>query len=477
MAVVRTRFAPSPTGFLHIGSARTALFSWLYSRHHGGKFILRIEDTDRQRSTQVSVQAIREALEWLGIDYDEGPFFQSERLERYHEIADQLLRQGHAYHCYCTKAELAALRDEQIRRGEKPHYNRRCRTRKKSHTNTTPTLRFKTPIEGSVSFTDQIHGEITVENNELDDLVLLRSDGVPTYHFSVVIDDMDMHITHIIRGDDHISNTPRQIHLWRAIDDTVPKPEYAHVPMILDASGKRLSKREGAVSVINYRDQGYLPEALCNYLVRLGWGHGDQEIFSRDEMIAYFDFRHIGKNPASLNPEKLDWLNRHYLQAAAPASMIALFTRHLKQAGYIAEEVQLTKNAFEILCTRHNNLHEMAANAGFIYEMPEFSEDSVKTLTSEKKAWLKSLHRQLSMEPGWTKETVRIALDRALSDCKISLKQLGPVVRFALTGGASSPDLITTIWLIGYTGSLERLHRMINLIESCSVLSAAPQIE
>ena len=462
--MIRTRFAPSPTGFLHIGGARTALFAWLYARHHGGKFVLRIEDTDKQRSTQDSVQAIFDGLEWLGIDYDEGPFFQSERLERYHEVAEYLLKHNHAYYCYCTEEELATLRNEQIQRNEKPRYNRLCRTRTKPRANVAPVLRFKTPTEGSVSFTDQVYGDITVQNNELDDLVLLRSDGIPTYNFSVIVDDMDMKITHVIRGDDHINNTPRQIHLLRAIGEATPT--YAHVPMILGADGKRLSKRAGAASVTEYRNDGYIPHAVCNYLVRLGWSHGDQEIFEREEMIRYFDLQHVGKTAASLNSEKLDWLNRHYLQSQESSSLIGLFIEHLKKIGYPDRDEQVIERAFEVLRTRHNNLREMAENAQFIYAVPTFSDKAGKILTPDRKPWLDALYMQLSARSDWTKEEIKASLDQILVDFGIALKQLGPAVRFSLTGGAASPDLVTTMLLIGREHSLQRLHSAVEFIKS-----------
>src|ERR671918_307542 len=332
---VRTRFAPSPTGFLHIGGARTALFSWAYARRHGGKFVLRVEDTDIERSTQESVDAILEGLEWLGVDWDEGPFFQMQRLARYKEVAEQLIAAGHAYYDYVSREELEALRKQQLARGEKPRYDGRWRPErakgKVPPKDQPPVIRFRTPEEGEVGWTDLVKGAITFPNAELDDLVLLRADGVPTYNFGVVVDDLDMQITHVIRGDDHVNNTPRQIHIFKALGK--PLPHFGHVPMILGADGERLSKRHGATSVIEYRDQGYLPEALVNYLARLGWSHGDAEIFSKEQLVEWFDLEHVSRSPAQFNPEKLAWINQQYLKAAPDPRLAALVEPELRKRG------------------------------------------------------------------------------------------------------------------------------------------------
>src|SRR5487761_2289050 len=312
--MIRTRFAPSPTGYLHIGGARTALFSWAFARRHGGQFILRIEDTDLERSTEASTQAILDGMAWLGLDYDEGPFYQMKRLDRYREVVEQLLSAGHAYYCYASKEELETLREGQRARGEKPRYDGRWRDSKATPpAGVKPVIRFKTPLTGEITFNDLVKGPITVANSELDDLVLMRADGVPTYNFGVVVDDLDMNITHVIRGDDHVNNTPRQINIMQAMGATIP--EFAHVPMILGPDGERLSKRHGAVSVMQYRDEGYLPEALVNYLARLGWSHGDEEMFTREQLVAWFDLGHISRSPARFNPEKLDWLHQQYLKS------------------------------------------------------------------------------------------------------------------------------------------------------------------
>src|SRR4029077_3069611 len=305
--MVRTRFAPSPTGYLHIGGARTALFSWAYARKLVGKLVLRIEDTERERSTQESTQAILDAMQWLGLDYDEGPFYQMQRLDRYREIADDLIRKGHAYYCYASKEELDAMREAQRARGEKPRYDGRWRPEnakgKTPPAGVTPVVRFKNPLDGEVVIDDLVKGTIIVQNGELDDLVIMRADGVPTYNFGVVVDDIDMDITHVIRGDDHVNNTPRQIHIYEKLNKKIP--QFGHVPMILGADGERLSKRHGATSVTDYRDAGYLPEALLNYLARLGWSHGDDEIFSKQQLVEWFDLPHVSQSPARFDPEKL----------------------------------------------------------------------------------------------------------------------------------------------------------------------------
>ena len=325
--MVRTRFAPSPTGYLHLGGARTALFNWAYARRHGGKFILRVEDTDLERSTRESEQAILDAMDWLGLDYDEGPFFQMQRLDRYKAVAEQLLSKGLAYWAYETREELDAMREAQSARGEKPRYDRRWRDSKEAPPKDRPAvLRFKNPLAGEVTWDDVVKGPITVSNDELDDLVLLRTDGVPTYNFGVVVDDIDMAMTHVIRGDDHVNNTPRQINLYRALGAELP--HFGHVPMILGADGTRLSKRHGAVNVMQYKDDGYLPDALVNYLARLGWSHGDEEVFSREQLVEWFDLRHVSKSPARWDPEKCKWMNAEYLKALSNGQIVEELREH-----------------------------------------------------------------------------------------------------------------------------------------------------
>ncbi|MFZ2525997.1 MAG: glutamate--tRNA ligase, partial [Candidatus Ferrigenium altingense] len=338
---IRTRFAPSPTGYLHIGGARTALFSWVYARKFGGTFILRIEDTDLERSTQESVQAILDGMSWLNLDYDEGPFYQMQRMDRYKAVLQQMLDEGTAYYCYTAPEELESMREAQRARGEKPRYDGHWRPEQGKVLSAPPegikpVVRFKNPLHGVAAWDDMVKGKIVFENSELDDLIIARADGTPTYNFCVVVDDLDMGITQVIRGDDHVNNTPRQINILKALGATLP--QYAHVPMILGSDGERLSKRHGAVSVMQYAEDGFLPEALINYLARLGWSHGDEEIFSVQQLVEWFDLRHISKSAAQFNPEKLRWLNQHYIKQADNARLAELVRKHLAERGVQASD-------------------------------------------------------------------------------------------------------------------------------------------
>src|SRR5208337_4685810 len=358
---VRTRFAPSPTGFLHIGGLRTALFSWLYTRRFGGTFVLRIEDTDLERSTEEAIQQILDGLEWAGLNHDEGPFFQTQRSDRYREVIDLLLAQGKAYRCYCTKEELDQMRAEQMARGEKPRYDGRWRDRTDVRTGVAPVVRFKNPLSGSIVVDDVVHGRVEFQNTELDDLIIARSDGSPTYNFCVVVDDMDMQITHVIRGDDHLNNTPRQMNMLLALGAEVPI--YAHLPMILGSDGAKLSKRHGAVSVLQYRDEGFLPEALLNYLVRLGWSYGDQEIFSIEEMIRLFDITDVNKSASAFNFEKLAWLNQQHMMHA-PLPRMATFLRwQLEREGVTADDEARLEQIVLVQRERAKTIKEMAVNS------------------------------------------------------------------------------------------------------------------
>src|SRR5579862_8179444 len=337
---VRTRFAPSPTGFLHIGGLRTALFCWLYARRQGGQFVLRIEDTDVERSTEAAIQQILDGMEWAGLEHDEGPFYQTRRFARYQEVIEELLASGHAYRCYCTKEELAQLRASQVARGEKPRYDGRWRDRTDSRAGVPPVVRFKNPLTGAVVVDDVVHGRVVFQNAELDDLIIARSDGTPTYNFCVVVDDMDMRITHVIRGDDHLNNTPRQMNMLLALG--YRPPVYAHLPMILGPDGAKLSKRHGAVSVLQYRDDGFLPEAVLNYLARLGWSHGDQEYFSIEEMVKLFDIADVNKYASAFNVEKLSWLNQQHMMRAPASRIVPVLRWHLEREGVqIIHESQL----------------------------------------------------------------------------------------------------------------------------------------
>ncbi len=455
--MVRTRFAPSPTGYLHIGGARTALFSWAYARKHGGKFILRIEDTDLERSTQQSIQAILDGMAWLGLDYDEGPFYQMQRLARYHEIAEQLLQNNQAYYCYATKEELEEMREQQLAAGLKPRYDGRWRDSKKTPpAGVKPVLRFKNPSQGHVTINDQIKGRITVANSELDDLVLLRGDGVPTYNFSVVIDDLDMNISHVIRGDDHVNNTPRQINILKALN--APLPEYAHVPMILGANGERLSKRHGAVSVIQYREDGYLPEALLNYLARLGWSHGDEEIFSREQLVEWFDLSAISRSPAKFNPEKLHWINQQYLKKTDNMRLAELAIPFLaKDECHIAGGPDLAL-IVDLLKERVNTIEELADAAVYFYRPLEPTDElKAQYLTAEAKPILASLIEKFS-HIEWTRESIHHEIKTAAKSHDVKLPKIAMPLRVMVTGEVHTPSIDAVLELLGREETLTRMN-------------------
>ena len=398
---ITTRFAPSPTGYLHVGGARTALFSWLYARKHGGRFILRIEDTDLERSTQESVNAILEGMAWLGLDYDAGPFYQTHHFDRYKEIIQQLLIQGNAYYCYCSKDELEALRSEQMANKEKPRYNGKCKGAEGFQAEREPVIRFKNPVDGIVTIPDLVKGDIVVANKELDDLIIARADGTPTYNLTVVVDDMDMCVSHVIRGDDHINNTPRQMNILQALGADVPK--YAHLPMILGADGARLSKRHGAVSVMQFRDDGYLPEALLNYLVRLGWSHGDQEIFTIDEMIEYFDLNDVNVSASTFNMEKLLWLNHQYIMNGDPAHVARHLSWHMGQLGIDPADGPELIDVVKAQRERSKTLVEMATASIYFYkEFESYDEKAVKkNFTRGSDHVLACLHDELVAVTDW----------------------------------------------------------------------------
>jgi glutamyl-tRNA synthetase len=455
--MIRTRFAPSPTGYLHIGGARTALFSWAFARRHGGQFILRIEDTDLERSTEASTQAILDGMAWLGLDYDEGPFYQMKRLDRYREVVEQLLSAGHAYYCYASKEELEALREGQRARGEKPRYDGRWRDSKATPpAGVKPVIRFKTPLTGEVTFNDLVKGPITVANSELDDLVLMRADGVPTYNFGVVVDDLDMNITHVIRGDDHVNNTPRQINIMQALGATLP--EFAHVPMILGSDGERLSKRHGAVSVMQYRDEGYLPEALVNYLARLGWSHGDEEMFTREQLVAWFDLGHISRSPARFNPEKLDWLNQQYLKSVDDGRLAELVRPLLavRDAAPGPNSPDL-KAVVALLKSRANQIPEIADAAVYFYRtLHPSAELKAQHLTETVMPVLKALAERLATV-AWTVADIGALLKTVAADHGLKMGQVGIPVRVAVCGTAQTPSLDATLHLLGRDTVIARL--------------------
>ena len=465
---VRTRFAPSPTGYLHIGGARTALFSWLYARKNAGTFILRIEDTDRERSTQASVDAILEGMAWLELNYDEGPFYQTQRFDRYAEVIQQLLDSGYAYRCYCSKDELEQMREQQMARKEKPRYDGYWRERQHETppAGVEPVIRFKNPQAGVVEFDDMVRGKITVSNAELDDLIIARSDGTPTYNFTVVVDDIDMNVTHVIRGDDHINNTPRQINIMQALGFTPPC--YAHVPMILGADGQRLSKRHGAVSVMQYRDEGYLPEALLNYLVRLGWSYGDQEIFSRAEMVEYFNLESINRAPAAFSPEKLLWLNQHYLKTLPVETIEQQLIWHLQQQQLDITNGPALADVINAQRERAKTLVEMVAISRYFYEdVNHYDEAAVqKQFKADTAETLRVVKDQLATIDDWQGTAIHHAINQACEQLGVKLGKVGPALRIAVTGGTSSPSLDVTLELIGKARSLQRIERAIEFIQA-----------
>ena len=458
---VRTRFAPSPTGYLHIGGARTALFSWAYARRHGGEFILRIEDTDLERSTAQSVQAILDGMTWLGVDWDEGPFFQMKRLARYKEVADTLIAAGHAYYDYMSREELEVLRKEQLARGEKPRYDGRWRPeRAKGKTppkDRPPVVRFRTPEDGEVGWNDLVKGPIIFPNAELDDLVLLRADGVPTYNFGVVVDDLDMDITHVIRGDDHVNNTPRQIHIFNALGK--PLPQFAHVPMILGADGERLSKRHGAVSVTQYRDEGYLPEALVNYLSRLGWSHGDDEIFSKAQLVEWFDLEHVSRSPAQFNPEKLAWINQQYLKQASEERLAELVEPELRKRGAQPGGGPPLARAVALLKDRATTLSQLADEAMLFYEVevdagqPDWGADVAQAL--------RMLKARLATS-SWDRKAINDAIKDVVKSSGLKMPQLAMPLRRLVTGRTQTPSIDAVLELIGRETVLLRLSRHLN---------------
>ena len=456
---VRTRFAPSPTGYLHIGGLRTALFCWLYARRHGGRFILRIEDTDLERSTEAAIQQILDGMEWAGLTPDEGPFYQTKRFDRYREVIEGLLAQGLAYRCYCTKEELEAMRAEQLARGEKPRYDGRWRERSDARPGVDPVVRFKNPRDGEVVVEDAVHGRVVFQNGELDDLVILRSDGSPTYNFCVVVDDMDMNVTHVIRGDDHLNNTPRQMNMLRALGRE--PPVYAHLPMILGSDGAKLSKRHGAVSVLQYRDEGYLPEALLNYLVRLGWSHGDQEIFTLDEMTRLFDIADVNKSAAAFNAEKLAWLNQQHMLRAPPSRLVAPLRFQLERLGVAAADDGVLERIAVAQRERAKTLVEMARNSLFFFRAPTAYDPKAvaKHVTAEALGLLEETVRTFRRLDDWSEAPIHAALAALAAAHGASLGKLAQPIRLAVSGGTVSPPIDATLAILGLDETLARLER------------------
>ena len=455
---VRTRFAPSPTGYLHIGGARTALYCWLESRHKGGEFILRIEDTDRERSTQAAIDAILQAMEWLGLDYDEGPIYQTHRLDRYQEVAEQLVASGHAYYAYETKQELDAMREAAMAAGEKPRYNGAYRDENTGwRDDPNRVIRFRNPRDGVVAWEDKVKGRIEIANAELDDLVIFRSDGYATYNFAVVVDDIDMRITDVVRGDDHVNNTPRQINIYTALGASVPN--FAHLPMILDEQGAKLSKRTGAADVMQYRDAGYLPHALLNYLVRLGWSHGDQEVFSIAEMQSLFDLADVNAKAARLDMAKLGWLNQQYLKSDDPEAVAKHLVWHLQQAGYDLAKGPKPADIVIALRERAQTLKEMAEKAAVWFgPLTEYDDKAVaKHLTAAVGAPLADMRARLASLPAWTVEGIEAAFHATVEASGLGMGKVAQPLRVAITGTQVSPDISHTIYLAGQHEALARI--------------------
>jgi glutamyl-tRNA synthetase len=462
--MIRTRFAPSPTGYLHIGGARTALFSWAFARKHAGKFILRIEDTDLERSTDASVKAILDGMAWLGLDWDEGPHHQMHRLDRYGEIAEQLLREGKAYHCYCSREELDSMREAQRARGEKPRYDGRWRPENAKRLGLTPPagiapiVRFRNPDEGAVTFLDLVKGPITVENSELDDLVILRADGVPTYNFGVVVDDLDMNITHVIRGDDHVNNTPRQVNIFRALGAELP--QFAHAPMILGADGERLSKRHGAVSVMQYEEDGFLPEALRNYLARLGWSHGDAELFPTEKFIDWFDLGHISRSPAQFNPEKLHWLNQQHIKAADDGRLAHEVARRIERDGGSLAEGPPLERVVALLKERVDTLVQLAEEALMFYGHREAPPELVKEhITAEIKPALAELAARLEGLGEWSAETINAEVQVVAKARGLKMPKIAVPIRLLVFGVTQTPALSPVLALAGKANVVSRLRK------------------
>ena len=459
---MKSRFAPSPTGFLHIGGARTALFAWLWARKNKSNFVLRIEDTDRERSTKESVDAILDGLEWIGLDYDEGPIYQSDRFGRYNEVIHELLSNGQAYYCDCSKERLESMRESQIANKEKPKYDGCCREKSLK----SGVIRFRNPDKGSVTFRDFVKGEVNIENSELDDLIISRSDGAPTYNLTVVVDDHDMQIDCVIRGDDHINNTPKQINLYEALGWDIPK--FAHVPMILGSDGSRLSKRHGALNLLSYRDEGFLPEALLNYLVRLGWSNGDQEIFSIDEMIELFELKNINNSPASFNQEKLEWLNQSYIKSLPSRNLIEHLDWHLEKLNINLDDGPDIHEVVEFLKERSKSLVDMAQSCVMFYQdFEDFDEAQAhKIFKSNTKEVLQDLESRLSEINDWNANNIHSVIESICESRSIGFGKVGQPLRLALSGDGKSGSIDKSAQFVGKKRTLSRLNMALSWINS-----------
>ncbi len=464
---VRTRFAPSPTGYLHVGGARTALFAWLYAKSQGGQFILRIEDTDRERSTEPSIQAILDAMAWLGLDYDEGPYYQTQRFPRYAEVIQQLLVDGHAYRCFCSKSRLDALREQQMQAKQKPQYDGHCRELDPAELDLSQphVIRFKNPQQGSVQFTDAVYGDISVSNTELDDLIIARGDGTPTYNFTVVVDDMDMAISHVIRGDDHINNTPRQINILRALGATLPV--YAHVPIIVGADGKRLSKRHGATSVMHYHEAGFLADAMLNYLVRLGWSHGDEEIFSRQAMIECFSLAAINRAPAGFNFDKLQWLNQHYIKETPTTVIADALQSYFQVVNVDISHGPALETIVELQRERAKTLVEMVEKSVYFYQdVTSYDEKAVKKhLSTDSIPLIQQLRVALTALDVWQPSALHELLQQVAEAASVKLGKLAQPLRIAVSGGTVSPSIDVTLCALGKNKVLQRIDALLEFLQ------------
>jgi len=463
---VRTRFAPSPTGYLHIGGIRTALFSWLFVKHHAGDFILRIEDTDKERSTEEAVQVILDSMQWLELDFNGKPYFQSEHFERYKEVIQQLLSEDKAYYCCCSKEELETMRNDAMTKGEKPKYNRKCRHRTDvPDEKGSQVVRFKNPTTGEVVVDDLIQGSVRYQNAELDDLIIARSDGTPTYNLTVVVDDLDMEISHVIRGDDHLNNTPRQMNIFSALD--VAAPRYAHVPMILGPDGKKLSKRHGTVSVLQYREDGYLRDAFLNYLVRLGWSHGDKEIFSEKEMIELFDIKDVNKAASAINPEKLLWLNSEYIKASGITKLAVLLKDQLEKLNIDSSDGPGLEELVIVQRERCKDLVEMVEQSRCFFEdFDSFDEAAAKKhLRPVILEALTNLRECLSILNSWSNEEIYGAVTAAAEEFGLKMGKIAQPLRVAVTGVGVSPPIDDTLRLVGKERTLKRLDLALKYIQ------------
>jgi glutamyl-tRNA synthetase len=458
--IIKTRFAPSPTGFLHIGGARTALFSWAFARHNKGKFILRVEDTDVERSTQESVDSILDAMQWLNLSYDEGPFYQMQRMERYKSVIQQMLADGSAYYCYCSREELDALREEQMSNKEKPRYNRKCLNNHEHDQTRSPVVRFKNPTDGVVVWNDLVKGRIEIANSELDDLIIARSDGTPTYNFCVVVDDWDMQITHVTRGDDHVNNTPRQINILQALG--APVPQYAHLPMILRDDGQKMSKRRDPVSVMQYQEMGILPEALLNYLSRLCWGHGDDEVFSIAQFVEWFNLDNISPSPARFDMKKLFWVNSQHIKNMDNVKLLEVIEPGLIKLGIDVKELDIT-SILDLVKTRGDNLNTITQEVAYFYQPQTASQDDVtKHLTDLAISLLNAFANALDGLDEWSLEAIKAMVKEFCAVQNIKMPQLGMPLRLKLCGTTQTPSFDAVLYILGKNNVLSRLSKSIS---------------